>query len=70
MSLKTSNVLLQTYVIFSFILGDDFPNRKFSIESETGVIQTTAFSLDRELEDLYELTVAVSDRGNPARTVR
>ena len=49
--------------------GDDFPGRKFRVDPTTGVIQTTSTTLDRETRDRYDLTVAVSDGGIPARTV-
>ena len=51
-----------------FFEGDDTDN-KFRINAESGLIETTASTLDRETRDLYRLVVAVTDSGTPSRMV-
>lgn len=50
------------------IKGDDLED-KFRINEVSGLIETTAFPLDRESRDMYVLVVSVTDSGIPSRVV-
>lgn len=48
--------------------GDD-TQPKFMIHPSSGLIETTATTLDRETRGSYVLTVVATDDGNPKRSV-
>ena len=53
----------------SFLLTGDDTEPKFTINPNTGFIETTNNELNREVKDTYELTVVATDDGNPQRPV-
>ena len=54
-------------IIIMMILIAGNTNNHFQIDHTSGLISTTVFSIDREIEDMYTLTVTATD--NDLRTV-
>ena len=54
-------------IIIMMILTAGNTNNHFQIDHTSDLISTTVFSIDREIEDMYTLTVTATD--NDLRTV-